>query len=97
MRTGQRTFFHKRENSVLKPTETRKTGGMSLFPEKTRVQPDITGSQALETIFGVNDLFEPLIQIESPHLNYHYVLFSFRFGEWGRTKREEAGSNGRAS
>ena len=65
---------------------------MSLFPEKTRVQPDITGSQALETIFGVNDLFEPLI-----HLNYHYVLFSFRFGEWGRTKREEAGSNGRAS
>ena len=69
---------------------------MSLFPEKTRVQPDITGSQALENIFGVNDLFEPLVQIESPHLNYHYVLFSFGFGTGGRTKREEAGSNGRA-
>ena len=70
---------------------------MSLFPEKTRVQPDITGSQALENIFGVNDLFEPLVQIESPHLNYHYVLLSFGFGAEGRTKREEAGSNGRAS
>ena len=70
---------------------------MSLFPEKTRVQPDITRSQALETIFDVKDLFEPLIQIELPHLNYQYVLFSFGFGTGGRTKREEAGSNGRAS